>query len=108
MGGGARRRTRAARTEPDPRSAVLPELRPNLVRFDAAGRRADQDQVQRPFARTHQGLGAAVELLGLCESLRLPAGLAHESHQQVQRMVKGRENKEIMGNSNQMPGSRTN
>lgn len=81
------RRARPPGAEPNPRPAVLPELRADLVRVDASGGRADQDPVIGALAGPHPGAWAPVQQLGLRRGVRLPAGLAHESRQQVQRLV---------------------
>jgi hypothetical protein len=75
----ARRGARPARAQSDPRPALLPQLRPDLVRLDAAGGRPHQGQVERALPRTHQGAGAAIQLVGFRQRLRMSARLAHES-----------------------------
>ena len=71
MGGATRRGARPARPQHDARPAVLPQLRPDLVRLHEAGGRGDQDQVQRPLPGPHQGPGPAVKLSRILSSLRL-------------------------------------
>lgn len=61
MGSRTRRRAPVTRSEPDSQPAVLPELRADLVRIDAAGRRAHQDQVFRSFTWANQGFRAIVK-----------------------------------------------
>lgn len=83
MGLPTRRRTGPARTQPDPRPAILPQLRTDMVRIDASRRRPNQSEIERPFAGTHPSLGTTVELLGFLGGLQLPPGLAYESHGQM-------------------------
>lgn len=87
MGIPARRGAGPARPQPDAQPAVLPELRADLVRLHAAGGRPDEDPVQRALAGAGAGAGAALQLLGLRQGVRVSAGLAHEPHEQVQRVV---------------------
>lgn len=87
MGNPTWTRTTPTRLEYDPRSAVLLELRPNLVRIYATGGCSDQDPVLGPLAGLCPGLGAALEFPGLCPSLQLSAGEHHESGGEVQRLV---------------------
>ena len=58
----ARVRAGVAGAEHDTRPAVLPQLRADLVRLHEAGGRRDQDQVQRPLARTDQGPRTSLKL----------------------------------------------
>ena len=67
----ARVGARPAGAQHDARPAVLPQLRPDLVRLHEAGGRGDQDQVQRPLPGPHQGPGPAVKLSRILSSLRL-------------------------------------
>ena len=46
----------------EPRPALLPQLRADLVRVDEARGRANQDQVFRALSGAHQGARAAVQL----------------------------------------------
>ena len=55
MGSAPRRGAAAAGAEHDARPALLPQLRPDLVRLHETRGCRDQDQVQRPLARTDQG-----------------------------------------------------
>lgn len=87
MGGSAWRGARNTRPRAVSQSAVFPQLCADLVRFDATGGRPDQDQVGCSFARFCARPWAAVQFFGLCHGLQLPARLADESDQQVQRVV---------------------
>ena len=62
VGPAPRRGAPAAGAEHDARPALLPQLRPDLVRLHAAGGRPHQDQVVGALARPHQGPGAALQL----------------------------------------------
>lgn len=77
----------AARPEHDPRSAVLSQLRPNLVRIHAAGGRSDQDPLRGPLARIRSCPGTTFEFSRLCQRLQMPTGQHHESGGKVQRVV---------------------
>ena len=71
VGGATRRGARPAGPQHDSRPAVLPQLRPDLVRLHEARGRRDQDPVQRAQPRPHQGAGPAVKLSRILSSLRL-------------------------------------
>ena len=62
VGAAPRRGAAAARAEHDARSAVLPQLRPDLVRLHAARGRPHQDQVLGPLAGAHQGPRTTLKL----------------------------------------------
>lgn len=87
MGDQARRGTAAARHRHDARSAVLPELRPDLVRLDAARGRADQVPVVRALARAHARLGTALELGRLRQGVPMSRRVSHEPREQMCRLV---------------------
>lgn len=87
MGDQTRGRTAVARHRHDARSAVFPELRADLVRFDAARGRAHQVQVVRALARAHARLGTAVELGRLRQGVRMSVRVSHESREQMRRLV---------------------
>lgn len=90
MGDQARRGTAASRHRHDARSAVLSELRSDLVRLDAARGRADQVQVVRALARAHARLGTAVQLGRFREGVPVSRRVAHEPRQQMRRLVEPR------------------
>jgi len=69
---------RTAWDEPHTRSTVLPQLRPDLVRFYETRRRPHQDTFLGSFSWPHKGTGPIVKLLGLRESLQLPLGFSYE------------------------------
>ena len=52
----------AAGAEHDARPALLPQLRPDLVRLHATRGRPHQDQVLGPLAGTHQGPRTTLKL----------------------------------------------
>lgn len=87
VGAEARRGAPAARPRSVAQPAVLPQLRADLVRLDAAGGRPQQDPLVGALARLCARPGAAVQFARLCADLRLSARLADESHQQVQCVV---------------------
>ena len=63
VGGRARGGAVAPRPQHDPRSAVFLELRPNLVRLDAAGRRPHQNQVVGSLSRPDQSPGTPLQFM---------------------------------------------
>lgn len=83
MGEAARRGTSSARHLPHARPALFPQLRPNLVRLDAAGGRADQDPLLGALAGAGAGSWAALQLQGLFQGLQLPTRLAHAPSQEM-------------------------
>ena len=62
VGSAPRRGAAAAGAEHDARPALLPQLRPDLVRLHAPRGRSHQDQVLGPLAGTHQGARTALQL----------------------------------------------
>ena len=62
VGAAPRRGAAAAGAEHDARPALLPQLRPDLVRLHATRGRPHQDQVLGPLAGTHQGPGTTLKL----------------------------------------------
>lgn len=87
MGVQARGGTAVARHRHDARPAVLPELRADLVRFDAARGRADQVPVVRALAGADEGVGTAVELRRLRQGLPVSARVPHEPREEMRRLV---------------------
>lgn len=83
MGEAARRGASSAGHLPHARPALFPQLRPDLVRLDAAGGRADQDPLLGALAGTRARAGAALQLQGLFQGLQLPARLAHAPYQKM-------------------------
>ena len=75
------------RFESESRSAVFPQLRANLVRYHATGRRADQDPVVGSLARTHSGPRSAVQFAGIRQRLPVPRWLTNEPATQMLRLV---------------------
>lgn len=63
MGPRARGGAPTARAQHDPRAALLPELRADLVRLHATGGRAHKDSVFGPLPRANQGTRTALKLL---------------------------------------------
>lgn len=61
------------------RSAVLPQLRADLVRLHETGGRADEDTQQRALTGAGARARPAVEQRGLRPGFQLPAGLTDES-----------------------------
>ena len=62
MGSAPRRGAAAAGAEHDARPALLPQLRPDLVRLHATRGRPHQDQVLGPLTGTHQGPRTTLQL----------------------------------------------
>ena len=62
MGCGAWRRVAPAGFEHDPRSAVFPELRANLVRLHAPRGRPHQNPVLGSLSGTNPGSGTSIQL----------------------------------------------
>lgn len=73
-------RARSSRSQSNPRSIILPELRSNLVWIDASRRRFNQSSIQRTFARTYTSSGTAIQFMGFCKSVWMSIGLANESY----------------------------
>lgn len=79
--------TAVARHRYDARPVVFPELRADLVRFDAARGRAHQVQVVRALARAHARVGTAVELGRLRQGVQMSVRISHEPREQMRRLV---------------------
>lgn len=87
MGNQTRGGTAVARHRHDARPAVFPELRADLVRFDATRRCAYQVQVVRALSRTNARVGTAVELGRLRQGVQLSFRVSHEPREQMRRLV---------------------
>lgn len=59
------------------------------MRIHETGGRLDEGQVERSLSRTHPRVGPVVQLKGLRQRVQLSGGLAHESEEQMQRVVNG-------------------
>jgi hypothetical protein len=83
VGEATRRGASPAGHHPHARPALFPQLRPDLVRLDAAGGRANQDPLLGALTGAGAGAGAALQLQGLFQGLQLPARLAHAPRQEM-------------------------
>lgn len=87
MGDETRGGTAVARHRHDARPVVFPELRADLVWFDAARGCTHQVQVVRAFTRAHARVGTAVELGRLRQGVRMSFRVSHEPREQMRRLV---------------------
>ena len=79
--------TIASRSESHSRSAILFELRANMVRIDETRGCVDENTKQRTFTGSHKSVGPPVQQRRLCQGLQLSLRLTDESNPKVQRLV---------------------
>lgn len=88
VGAEARRGARIAGIEPEPRPAVLPQLRANLVRTNAARRCDYEDPIVGAFPRDNSGHWAVIEFERFRKGVQLSPRKSHEPKKEVQCMVR--------------------